>query len=200
MLGGLWRWFNPTKVEAVAELMVMLESEAMHIAQKVPLDYVNARTGIFSAQLFTEKMFLDAMADCRRTSYVALIGDLVIMTEGVLRRPDDPRVSDALGELFPRLVGRAEALALDGEAKGRAIEHFRGRFAIARQHAPRTPADLAVHSGQAMFDSLPLHRYYTKDDNDAIVATVQLRMTNFLDQLRKRIARETIVGNLLAGP
>lgn len=200
MLGGLWRWFNPTKVEAVPDLVGTLSAEALHIAQKVPLDFCAARVGIFTAQLYTEKPFLDAMEACRRASYLAVSGDLLIMIEGLLRGPAErDALADAIAKLYQPVIDKPKGLGLDPETRAKAVEHFAIRYALARQHAPRKPVELAVHSGQALYNSLPLHKRYTKDDHDAILATVQLRLTMTHDSLRKRLGRDALVRNLIAG-
>jgi hypothetical protein len=200
MISRIIKYFWPGKIGTIAEFQDFVFAEALHIAQKVPIDYCEARTNIFSAQLFQEREFLDALQYCIRESFIAVLGDLLVVSEGQLR-PVDPKRAAALAEriggLFGDAMTRPGGPVADRERAAEAEAKFRLRYGAFRHAPPRTAADIALASGQRMFETLPLHRRFTRQDQDAIVATVQYRMTIFRDTLAKRIDASSVLEEFL---
>ncbi|MBM3568751.1 MAG: hypothetical protein FJX46_08335 [Alphaproteobacteria bacterium] len=203
MLGRLIRHFRPDPIAHAAGLFEAIRAEANHIAQKVPMDYVEARAHWFSPQLYTEAMFLDALRICIYESYVAMIGPLLTMTEGRLRAAAGTqagRVAERLAGRHAPLIAHVPVPPNHPDRSAEAAAAFAEAFAQARTRPPRIPADLAEPVGERMFETLPLHRRFTHRDQDAILATVQFRFTIFNDQLAKRLDSAAVIASLLAEP
>src|SRR5262245_63396611 len=106
--GSFWRrliaGLRPAPIATAAALRTFLDERAALIAQKCAIDYCRGKTGLASYALFTEKPFLDALDVCRWETYAAVLGDLLILTEGYLRpavAPEQqPRLCAALAELY----------------------------------------------------------------------------------------------------
>ena len=203
LIGRLVRYFVPPPVARVEDLKALVARECAHISQKVPIDYVEARAHAFAPQLFTEKPFLDALHTCTRESYAAILGDLLILVEGALRPHAGPsalQAADRIAGLYGEIIAGLDPPS--GRIKGWAEPEaaFQGRFAHARSHPPAPAADVVVHAGECMFKTLPLHQRFTRLDQDAIIATVQLRSAIFMETLRKRIDAPTLVADLARAP
>jgi len=202
VLSRLIERFRPSPISDAAALAATVAAECAHISQKVPIDYVEARAHAFSAQLFTEKPFLDALHVCTRESYAAVLGDLLIVVEGTLRGQAGGRsaaVADRVGGFYAEIIHRLDPPVTRSEGWGEAIRDFNTRYTFARAATPRPAADVAIHGGERMFATLPLHRNFTRRDQDAIVATVQFRAGNFAAGLRQRLRPEPLIADL-AGP
>ncbi|MBM3556654.1 MAG: hypothetical protein FJX47_14005 [Alphaproteobacteria bacterium] len=203
MLRRVWEWFNPTKVDSAARLFEALDAEATHIAQKVPLDYCEAKTHTFAAQLFSEKEFIDALLVCRRESYIAVLAGLMVLAEGMLRPAaalQAVAVADRLGLGHGPILARHVAdLALSEEGIAAAKAGFSDHYAAAREQPVAIPADIGTPAAERLFATLPLHSKFTENDKDAVVSTVQLRFTMFHQALGKRLDRGALIADLLAG-
>src|SRR5213593_4830339 len=76
---------RPKPITTADALRTFVEERAAFIAQKCATDYCRGKTGLASYALFTEKPFLDAFDVCRWETFAAVLGDLLILTEGQLR-------------------------------------------------------------------------------------------------------------------
>jgi hypothetical protein len=177
----------------------MIARETAHIAQKVPIDYCHARAHAFSEQLFGEDMFNQAMKRCTWESFAAVLGDLLIITEGRLRADagmNAVRVGDRLERWFTAILADRPPPEHRREGWSDVIAAFAPRFADARTRPPAKPAVVASFSGKRMFETLPLHRRFTAVDEDAILATVQLRVGLFATTLRERVDAPAVIADL----
>src|SRR6266542_2773792 len=88
-IGRLWRRLGarlrPAPIATADALKTFLGERAALIAQKCAIDYCRGKTGLASFALFTEKPFLEALDVCRWETFVAVLGDLLIIAEGYLR-------------------------------------------------------------------------------------------------------------------
>lgn len=199
MIGRIRRYFLGEAIRSPAALAAALARESAHIAQKVPMDYCEARANVFAPQLFAEAAFIEPLKACFGASYAAVLGDLLILVEQALRPIAGGRavaVADALAALYPTILQAEPALALPATERMAALDAFARRFAAARYAAAIGPAELAAHCGGRMFATLPLHRRLTAQDEDAIVATVQLRLVMCLSTLRRDLAAEPLIAEL----
>ena len=98
----LWRRLQsrlrPVPIATADALKAFVEERAAFIAQKCAIDYCRGKTGLASYALFTEKPFLDALDVCRWETFAAVLGDLLIITEGCLRPHLAPAQHSALRE------------------------------------------------------------------------------------------------------
>lgn len=199
LIQRLVRYFVPLPVARVEDLKDLVARECAHISQKVPIDYVEARAHAFAPQLFTEKPFLDALHTCTRESYAAILGDLLILVEGALRPHAGPsalQVADRIAGLYGEILAQLDPPRERADGWGEATSEFHSRFDHARTHAPAPAADVVVHAGERMFRTLPLHQRFTRLDQDAIIATVQLRAAIFVGEFRRRLDASALVADL----
>lgn len=202
MFSRITEWLRPPAIIDAASLASMLAAECAYISQKVPIDYVEARAHGFSPQLFKEAPFIEALTICTRESYAAVLSDLLVLTEGILRPQAGDRaqqVGDRLAELYPGIIERLDPPPSRPEGWAGACEAFQARFALARGREPRPAADIAVHGGSRMFATLPLHERFVQRDQDAIIASVQMRAGNVAVDLRKRIRPAPLIADLADG-
>lgn len=190
------------RIESPRSLASALAREAAHIAQKVPIDYCEARAHVFAPQLFAEPEFILPFKACVAASYLAVLADLVILVEQSLRPAAGARagiLAATLASTYADILAREPGPAIAEAARQGAVDDFAQRFAWAREQSGLGPAELATHCGRRMFQTLPLHRRLTAQDQDAIVATVQLRLVMFLDAFRRRSDASALVASLCAG-
>jgi len=202
LIQRLTQWLRPPAIADRSALAEVVAAQSAYISQKLPIDYVQARAHGFSPQLFKEKPFLDSLKICTHESYAAVLGDLLILAEGLLRGPAGARaaaVADRLADLYVEILQRLDPPSSRPDGWTGAIGEFRIRFAIARDQAPRPAAEVAVHAGNRMFATLPLHERFTRRDQDAIVASVQLRAGIFAASLRQRLRPEPLIADLARG-
>src|SRR6266571_2862528 len=153
-VGRLWRRLEarlrPAPIATAHALKTFLEERAALIAQKCAIDYCRGKTGLASYALFTEKPFLDALDVCRWETFSAVLGDLLIVAEGLLRShvaaEQRPRLSKALTALYSAVLAALPPPAHRAHGWGDATDSFVQRFRAASLTEPRTALDVADHS------------------------------------------------------
>src|SRR5574342_1258858 len=76
---------TPARIATAEAFATFVEERAALVAPKCAIDYCRGKTGLASYALFTEKPFLDALDVCRWETFAAVLGDLLIVAEGLLR-------------------------------------------------------------------------------------------------------------------
>jgi hypothetical protein len=202
-LQGLW---DDPPIDTFESLRDFVSTRAALVAQKVAVDYCRGKTGLFSHALFTEKEFQDALAVCRWESFAATLGDILILTEGLLRtagprtgQDQHDRADAALARLYPAILAsypvpghRATKGWSDAEAA------FAIRFAAARAASPGAPVDIADHSARRLFETLPIHANMRELDEEVVFGAVRFRLTAVHQELSRRAHPEKLVAALAA--
>lgn len=202
---GLWRrlreYFKPASIATREALRSFLEQRASLIAQKCAVDYCRGKTGLASYALFTEKPFLDALDVCRWESYVTVLGDLVIVTEGHLRRHARAarriELREALRGLYRDMVTSLPAPAHRAQGWEDVVGSFNLRLEAACLGEPRAALDVADHSARRLFDTLPIHESMRALDEEVIYGAVRFRMIAVSQELERRLAAAALVPRLL---
>ena len=187
MWDRLRTYFRPAPIASAHALRIFVEERAALVAQKCAIDYCRGKTGLASYALFTEKTFLDALDVCRLETYAAVLGDLWIVVEGHLR-PHAPAGQHA--RLCEALVGLYSA------ASGK--ETFVARFQAASLGRPHAALDVADHSAQRLFETLPIHSSYRELDKEVVYGAVRFRMIAVSGEMQRRFAAPELVRLLLA--
>ncbi len=193
-------YFAPPRITAADALAGLIVREATHITQKVMIDYCEARTHMYSAQLFSEREFIEVLNTGIARAWPSVLGDALIVAEHNLRPVAGLHAvaaADALGRVYDALLRGDVGPRLDEAARTEASAEFAPRFAGARAAPPRTAAAIGAFSGERVFQSLPLHKRYTSDDRDAVTATVQFRLTIFRDELARRVDAAAVIADLV---
>ncbi len=203
-LGRLWRRLSPgpEPIASRAVLRAYLEERAALIAQKCAIDYCRGKTGLASYALFEEKTFIDALEICRWETFVLVLGDLIVVTEGRLRphaaAGERSRLREALSALY------AEALAGLSVPSHRAagwddvITSFELRFHAAGLASPMPTLDIADHSAKRLFETMPIHASMRKLDEEVVYGAVRFRMIAVSQEMERRFAAADLVRQLLA--
>ena len=200
--GRLQARLRPAPIDTVGELRTFVRERAFFLAQKCAFDYCRGKTGLASYALFSEKTFLDALEICRWETAVTMIGDLLILVEGILR-PQAPaerrqQLGDALLNLHAAILAALPpAPAHRAQGWGDALDAFTLRLGAARLRAPQQALDVADHSARRLYDTLPIHSSMRDMDHEVVYGAVRFRMIALSDEMRKRLAAAQLARQLL---
>ncbi len=204
-LQRLWRRLDarlrPAPIAAAGALKTFLDERAALIAQKCAIDYCRGKTGLASYALFTEKPFLDALEVCRWETYVCVLGDLFIISEGYLRPhvvgERRSQLCEALIGLYSSALGPLPAPVHRLNGWGDAIASFALRLRAASLGEPQRALDVADHSAKRLFDTLPIHISMRKLDKEVVYGAVRFRMVAVSQEMQRRLAAADLVVQLL---
>lgn len=202
LLSRLRGSLRPQPIATRAALRDFLQERALLIAQKCAIDYCRGKTGLASYALFSEKPFLDALEVCRWEAFEAVLGDLLILTEGHLRALAAPERRAQLCEALAKL--RIDVLAASPlpthRPQGWSDTHppFLARLDMASAQPPRGAAEVADHSARRLFDTLPIHANMRALDEEVVFGAVRFRMIAVNEELRRRAAASELVRDLMA--
>lgn len=192
---------RPAPIASVGAFKQFLEERALLIAQKCAIDYCRGKTGLASYALFTEEPFLKALDVCRWETFAAVLGDLLILGEAHLRPQAGAErrvlLCDALICLHADVLNSAAVPAHRPQGWADASESFTARLRAASAAAPRPAVEVADHSAQRLFDTLPIHSSYRELDEEVVYGAVRFRMIAVNQELQQRIAAAELTAALL---
>lgn len=205
-VGRLWRFvearLRPAPIATVGAMKTFLEERAALIAQKCAIDYCRGKTGLASYALFTEKPFLDALEVCRWETYVAVLGDLFIISEGYLRphvvAERRPQLCERLSGLYSGVLGSLPVPVHRPNGWGDAIASFALRLRAASLGERQRALDVADHSARRLFETLPIHASMRALDEEVVYGAVRFRMVAVSQEMQRRFAAADLVPQLLA--
>jgi len=196
-----WRFFTigngRGRIATLAVLADFLAREASLIAQKTIVDYCHMKTRLPLNELTREKAFTDAFEESRQAGYAAVLSDLVAVVESHLRAAAGARsgrLPAALAALYVDALGRFAGAA----AAGLGADEVRRRLAQLQIAAPKTSADIALTSGNILFDTLPLHPRLRKHDREPVVEGARFLFMSRCQRLGERLDAPRLVAALLA--
>jgi hypothetical protein len=200
-----WRFFTigsgRERIATLEELADFLAREASLVAQKSIVDYCHMKTRLPLTELTREKVFADAFDAARMAAYGAVLGDLVAAVESHLRAPAGARSGDlpkALARIYAQCLERFDGGARGEPAKADAAALER-RLAQLQLTAPKSSAEIALTSGNIVFDALPLHPSLRKFDREPVVEGVRFLLMSRCQRLGERLASGALIEALLAG-
>ena len=206
-LGRLWvrlkARLRPAPIHTAEALQTFLRERAAYIAQKSAVDYCRGKTGLASYALFEEETFVRALEICRWESFVAVLGDLFILAEGLLRvhvPPEhQPRLREAFAARYAAILdARPPPPHRAQEGWGAVAQEFSLRLQAASLRAPQPAADLADHSARRMFDTLPIHSSMRELDEEVVYGSVRFRMVAVNQEMQRRVAAAAVASQLIA--
>lgn len=202
LLARLRAYLWPPPIATTDALRIFLEQRAALIAQKCAIDYCRGKTGLASYALFTEKPFLDALDVCRWETFAAVLGDLLIVAEGLLRShvaaEQRLRLNEALTALYSAVLTALPPLAHRAHGWGDATASFAERFKAASLGEARQALDVADHSAKRLFDTLPIHISYRELDEEIVYGAVRFRMIAVSQEMQQRLAARDVARELVA--
>jgi len=204
----LWRRLGarlrPVPIAAPDALKTFLGERAALIAQKCAIDYCRGKTGLASYALFTEEPFLKALDVCRWETFVAVLGDLLIMAEGYLRphvtAQQHPRLREALIGIHSAVLVSLPVPRYRVQGWGEATAEFTTRLKAASLGEPRRARDVANHSAKRLFETLPIHASMRALDEEVVYGAVRFRMIAVSQEMHRRFVAADLIGQLLAAP
>jgi len=183
-------------------LQDFVRERAFFLAQKCAIDYCRGKIGVASNALFEEKTFLDALEICRWETFVTVLGDLLLLVEGVLRPEVPPaqreRFFDALVALHAEVLTCQTVPGHRAQGWGDAIDAFLLRLKAASLREPQQALDVADHSARRLFDTLPIHASMRDMDHEVVYGAVRFRMIALSQEMHKRLVAAQLVRQLLA--
>lgn len=193
---------RPAPIATADALKTFLDERAAFMAQKCAIDYCRGKTGLASYALFTEKPFLDALDICRWETFVAVLGDLLILVEGYLRphvaAGQHARLLEALNGLYLAVLAPLPLPAHRMHGWDDARESFAVRLRAASIAQPRTALDVADHSAKRLFDTLPIHISMRELDEEPVYGSVRFRMIAVNQEMQRRLRAADLARQLLA--
>jgi hypothetical protein len=193
---------RPEPIATADALKAFLEERAALIAQKCGIDYCRGKTGLASYALFTEEPFIKALEVCRWETFVTVLGDLVIVTEGYLRphvtAGQHSRLLERLIGVYSAVLAAVPAPAHRVQGWGDAIAAFTQRLNTVGLGAPQRALDVADHSAKRLFDTLPIHASMRALDEEVVYGAVRFRMIAVSQEMQRRLRAADLAGRLLA--
>ena len=196
----LLAYFRPAPIDSVDALRTFLQESAAFIAQKCAFDYCRGKTGLASYALFTERPFLDALEVCRWETFVAVLGDLLLVAEGQFRpyvTPGQrPRLRKALVDLFRTILDALPPPTHRADGWGDAVPSCSTRLEAAGLVEPRQAWEIADHSARRLFETLPIHASMRELDEEVVYGAVRFRMIAASQELGRRLRAVELAGRL----
>jgi hypothetical protein len=193
---------RPAPIATADALRIFLDERAALIAQKCAIDYCRGKTGLASYALFTEEPFLKALDVCRWETFAAVLGDLLILAEGILRpnvaAEQHPRLCAALIDVHSAMLSSLPVLVHRPQGWGDALESFALRLRTASAGKAQQALDVADHSAKQLFDTLPIHASMRALDEEVVYGAVRFRMIAVSQEMQRRIAAPDLARSLIA--
>ena len=195
-----WRFFaigsGRAPIASADALLDFVVREASLVAQKTIVDYCHMKTRLPLPELTREKPFVEAFDAARIAAYAAVLADFVAAVEAHLRGPAGPRSGElpaALARLYREGLRRFEQGAAPDDSD--AVRRRLGQLQLA---APKSSSEIALTSGNAVFDVLPIHPTLRKHDREPVVEGVRFLLMSRCQRLGERLDKPALIAALLA--
>lgn len=202
VLSQFFRRWRAEPITSRRDLAAFLDQRAALVAQQSVVGYCHVKTGLTLKDLNREAEFAGAFEYSRWEAYVAVLADLVVLTEGRLRPPAGERAGELVGvltELFSGVLAghtRPPHRAAGWPAE---IAALQDRLALAQVAEPMPAVKVAEVSAHRLYETLPIHPDLRVRDKPALIANVQFRMVSQCDEFDRRLDARAVVADLI-GP
>jgi hypothetical protein len=199
MLRTLSELIRPPRLTDLGSFRTFVEGEAALIAQKTAVSYCRAKTLTFSHALFAEKRFQDALTVCRFEAFAAVLADLLIVADGMLRdHADRDRLAAALRRLYGNILAAQPTPEHRREGWADVERLFAERLDASRHAEPGDAAAIARSSAKRLYEVLPIHTNYRQIDEELITASVTFQMVALREKLQRALDAPTMARALAA--
>lgn len=185
MLSRIKNWLFPERIERLEELEYLLSVESSRLSQRATTGFCYAKAGSNAELLYKEKVFLDALENCRWNALALVLGDLTMIVEGFLR-PDDPFVRESFWAWLIKTHGKILAQQQTNHDFTQDVRDFSERLGHARLAPPGPAVDQVARSINPIYDSLPIHQTLRGDDLEVIGGLLRFGAASFRDTLERR--------------
>jgi hypothetical protein len=193
------RWRKPP-IASVADLATFLDRQSAQITQRSIIGYCHVKTNLPFTELNRERQFADAFEIARWEGYAAVLSDLVVISESVLRPAAGGRLEDLAARLvllYAEVLGRHPVPSHRPDGWEDTITALRRRLARSQLGPPRPIAQVAEISAERLYATLPIHERLRAPDKPAIVANVQFLLVGLAHEFEKGFAQEELVEALI---
>lgn len=195
----LRRW-RPPPIKTGAALAEFLDQRAAFVAQKSVFGYSYLKTRLPMQELMRDKPFADAFEVARWEAFAAVLADMVVIAEGMLRAPAGsraPALVDRLTELYSGVLGAHALPAHRAQGWSAEIAALRERLARIQLAPPLSAAAIGASSAERVYETLPIHESLRARDKPGLLANVQFAIVGLYQEFDRRIDRMALVGDLL---
>lgn len=186
MLRRTIEWLFPRQavVATAPDLREFLRSRAAFVSQKATYEYCRARAGVMWDKLMLERDFVTQLEHGRWQGFVAVLSDLAVIAELVLRPHADGRdLSAGLGQTVAAVASAEPQLGQSGVDVAGAIDAIRRRLGQVALVPPRKVYEIAAVSGGAIFALMPVHTSVRQHDEATITNNVRFLMIRVYEDL-----------------
>ncbi|MBI3514670.1 MAG: hypothetical protein HY060_11495 [Proteobacteria bacterium] len=188
MLRTLKEMLRPPRIDTAAAFRDFVTGESALIAQKTATSYCRAKTLVFSHALFAETVFIEALARCRWEAFAAVLGDVLVISEGLLRAHAASRtLAPTLADLFDAVLAGHQRPTHRPEGWRDVECAFRQRIAESAAGEMPDPVQVALRSARRLYEELPIHTNYRAIDEGVIEASITFQMVALSDKMRRCI-------------
>jgi hypothetical protein len=192
MLRGLLQRWRPAPLASRGDLADFLDRQAALVAQKSVIGYCQVKTRLPLHELTCEKPFAAAFVSARAEAYAAVLADLVVVAEGLLREAMAPEIlAGALLALYEDLLARHPSPRGE-EGWGAERAALALRLAAAQAAPPRRVAEVAERSAEHIYATMPIHETLREPDGPAIKAGVQFLLVSLYREFDERLDRAAL--------
>ena len=203
MIRRLIEYLAPPPIQSRATLQRFVGGEASSLAQRATFEFTRNALGYYGQTAFHDDPFVDAFRLCRWESFAAILADMVVLTEGLLRPHGAalgvPSLADALAPLFDAALGEYPPPAHRADGWADEAANLRERLARATLAAPPGAGDVARVSARRVFEVLPVYSHNRDVDRLTIENAVRFGMIAFHDRMRARLRPRLVLEELLGG-
>ena len=200
---ALWGFFRRRpSIREVAELADFIDQQSAFLIQRYIYNYTHARAGPYSASLLVRPDFVQVVERSRWAAYplgLAMVGEMV---EGVLRphAGDERRtLLDPLGALVLGVFDRYDVPKLIGiDAWQAARDELAGKLNQIGTHPPKRVIDIPEPYAERYFNMMPFDKELLTNDVPTTRSYLRLTLTNFRDELVKRMDAADMAAKLTA--
>jgi hypothetical protein len=198
MLRAFVDWVRPPPVRTAAALHELLERQAARLTTQSTVNFCRVKASANAKKLFSEKVFRSGLHACRWEAYAVILADAARVAEAYLR----PCAGERIEEIAERLADfHARCLAVEPRPHGgdwaEATQELRHSLARARMAEPLMAHDIAVVSGNRVFDLLPIHKSLRREDREVIVNQIRFGFASLRQELDRRGDPGAIVADYL---
>ncbi len=198
MLRAFVDWIRPPPLRSAAALEDLVERQAARLTMQSTVNFCRVKAAGNAKKLFGEDAFRTALHTCRWEAYAAILADALRVAETYLRPAAGERI-DAVAErlaMFHARCLRVEPRPDGGDWAG-ATDELRGALARARLAKPLMAHDIAVTSGNRVFDLLPIHKSLRREDREVVVNQIRFGLASLRQEIDRRGDPGVIVGDYL---
>jgi hypothetical protein len=198
MFAGLTRLWTRERIATLAGFADFLDRHAAMITHRSVIGYVQVKTRMPLHEIAREAPFRAAFERSRTEAYAAILADLLVVAEGVLREAAPGPLVEGLVRVYAELLARQSLPAHRPEGWDEATAALRARLAAAATAPPARVAEVARRSAERVYETLPIHESLRAADAPAIRASIQFLMVSLYAEFERRLDRAALARALAA--